>query len=55
MFHGCRRRCRRHFASFYLQSMIEFTVALHNAVARKFYLTMQSATFTVDIDGFQTD
>ena len=54
MFYGCRCR-RRHFVSFYLQSMIEFTVALDNVVARKRYLTMQSATFTVDIDGFQTD
>ena len=54
MFYGCRC-CRRHFVSFYLQSMIEFTVILHNSVARKRYLTIQSATFTVDIDGFQTD
>ena len=53
MFYGCR--CRRHFVSFYSQSMIEFTVALHNAAARKHYLTIQSDTFTVDIDGFQTD
>ena len=35
--------------------MIEFTVILHNAVARKNYLTIQSNAFTVDIDGFQTD
>ena len=35
--------------------MIEFTVILHNAVARKQYLTIQSATFTVDIYRFQTD
>ena len=47
--------CCRHFVSFYLQSMIEFTVVLRNAVARKRYLTIQSNTFTVDIDGFQTD
>ena len=53
MFYGCR--CRRHFVSFYLQSMINFTVVLHNAVARKCYFTIQSNTFTVDIDGFQTD
>ena len=43
------------FVSFYLQSMIELTVVFHNAVARKRYLTIQSNTFTVDIDGFQTD
>ena len=48
-FHHC------HFASFYSQSMIECKLALHNAVARKRYLTIQRATFTVDIDGFQTD
>ena len=53
MFYGCR--CRRHFVSFYLQSMINFTVVLHNAVARKRYFKIQSNTFTVDIDGFQTD
>ena len=44
MFYGCRRcycRCRCHFASFYLQSMIEFTVALHNAVARKPHMTIK--------------
>ena len=52
MLYGC---CCRHFASFHSQSMIEFTVALHNTVARKHYLTLHSATFTVDIDGFQTD
>jgi hypothetical protein len=40
MFYGCRHCRRRHFASFYLQSMIEFTVALHNAVARKPYMTI---------------
>ena len=51
MFYGCRH----HFASFYSQSMIEFTVELHNAVARKHYLTIHSATFTGNIDGFQTD
>ena len=55
MCYGCRRRCRRHFASFYSESMIEFTVTFHNAVARKSYLSIQSATFTVVIDGFQTD
>ena len=37
------------------QSIIEFTVILHNAVARKRYLTLQSATFTEDVDGFQKD
>ena len=49
--------CCRNFVSFYSQSMIEFTFTftLHNAVARESYLTIQSATFTVDIDGFQTD
>ena len=55
---GCRRhrcRCRRHFASFYSQSMIEFTVTLHNAVARKRYLSIQRNAFTVDIDRCQTD
>ena len=58
MFYGCRRcycRCRCHFASFYLQSMIEFTVALHNAVAKKPHMTIKRAAFTVDIVGFQTD
>ena len=35
--------------------MIEFKVTLHNAVARKSYLIIESATFTVDVDGFQTD
>ena len=55
MCYGCRRRCRRHFASFHSQSMIEFTVALHYVVARKSYLSIQSAAFTVDEDGFQTD
>ena len=58
MFYGCRScRCRRrrHFVSFYSQSMIDFTVTLHNAVARKSYLSIQSAAFTVVIDGFQTD
>ena len=56
MFYGCRCRCcRRHFVSFYLQSMIEFTVVLHSSLARKRYFTIQSNTFTVDIDGFQTD
>ena len=57
MFYGCRCRCRccrRHFVSFYLQSMIEFTVVLHSSLARKRYFTIQSNTFTVDIDGFQT-
>ena len=53
MFYGCHRRCRHHFASFYSQSMIEFTVSLCNAVARKSYLTIQSDTFTVDIDEFK--
>ena len=56
MFYGCRRRRRRrHFASFYSQSMIEFKLALHNAVARTSYLTIQRATFIADIVGFQTD
>jgi hypothetical protein len=54
MFYGCHSpRC--HFVSFYSQSMIEFTVALHNTVARKRFLAIHSATFTVDIVGFQTD
>jgi hypothetical protein len=35
--------------------MIEFTVTLHNAVARNCYLTIQSASFTVGVDRFQTD
>ena len=39
MFYGCR--CRHHFTSFNLQSMIEFTVALHNAVARKPDMTIK--------------
>ena len=52
MFYGC---CRRHFVSFYSQSMIDFKLALHYAVARKQYLTIQSNTFSVDIDRFQTD
>ena len=47
--------CCCHFVSFYLQSMINFTVVLHNALARKRYFTIQSNTCTVDIDGFQTD
>ena len=51
MFYGCRR----HFESFYSESMIEFTVTLHNAVARQRYLRIHSATFIVDIGGFQTD
>ena len=56
MFSGCRScRCRRHFVSFYSQSMIDFTVTLHNAVARKSYLSIQSAAFTVDNDRCQTD
>ena len=54
MFYGCCCRCC-HFVSFYSQPMIEFTLTLHNAVARKWSLTLQIATFTVDIDGFQTD
>ena len=54
MIYGCCfHRC--HIISFYSQSMIEFTLALHNAEARKQKLTIQSATFTVDIDRFQTD
>ena len=53
MFYVCCSHCQ--FVSFYLQSMKEFTVSLHNAVARKRYLTIQSATFTVDKDGLQTD
>ena len=55
MFYGCHRRRCRHFASFYSQSMIEFTVVSHNAVARKRYLTIQSATSTVDKELCQTD
>ena len=56
MFYGGRyRHCPRHFVSFYSQSVIEFTAASYNVVARKSYLSIQSATFTVDIDGFQTD
>ena len=52
MFHGCR--C--HLVSLYSQSIIEITVTLHNSVARKRYLPIQSATFTVDIDrGEQTN
>ena len=54
MFHSCRHR-RSHFVSFYSQSMIEFTVTLHNAVTRKHYFIIHSATFTVDIDGIQVD
>ena len=54
MFYGCRC-CRCHFELLTLQSMIEFTDALHNAVARKPYITTKRAVFTVDIDGFQTD
>ena len=50
MFYGC---C--HFVSFYSESMIEFTVILHNALARKHYLTIQSNTSAVALDGFQTD
>ena len=56
MFYGChRRRCRRHFELFTSQSMIEFTVVSHNAVARKQYLSTQSNAFTVDKDRCQTD
>ena len=40
MFYGCCR-CHRHFELFTLQSMIEFTVALHNAVARKPHVTIK--------------
>ena len=47
--------CFCHFVSFYSQSMVDFKVTLHNAVARKSYLSIQSATLTVVIDGFQTD
>ena len=54
MLYGCRfHRC--HFVSFNSQSMIEFTLALYSAVARKSYLTIQSNTYTVDRDEFQTD
>jgi hypothetical protein len=52
MSYGCH--CR-HIVSFYSQSMIEFTVALHNAVARKRYLTIHSNTCTVDIDELKID
>ena len=41
MFYGCRCRCRRHFELFTSQSMIEFTAALHNAVARKHHMTIK--------------
>ena len=42
MFYGChRRRCRRHFELFTSQSMIEFTVVSHNAVARKPHMTIK--------------
>jgi hypothetical protein len=54
MFYGCHH-CHHHFVSFYSQSMIEFTVTLQNAVARKPNMTIKSAAFTVDIDGFQAD
>ena len=37
------------------QILIEFTVTLHNAVARKRYQSKQSNAFTVDKDGCQTD
>ena len=50
-----RRNNHCHFVSFYSASMIEFTVTLQSAVARKHYLTIQSNTFTVDINRFQTD
>ena len=44
------------FVSFYSESMIEFTVALHkNTIVRKRYLIIHSATFNLDICGFQTD
>ena len=29
--------------------MIEFTITLHNKVARKCYKTIQSADFTIDV------
>ena len=49
MFYGCH--C--HFVSFNSQSMIEFTVILHNGVARKHYLRVHNVTFIVGIDGFK--
>ena len=51
MFYGCR--C--HLYHFIHNQMIEFTVTLSNTEARKRYLTIQSATFSVDIDGLQMD
>ena len=39
MFYGF---CCCHFVSFYSQSIIEFTVALHNTVARKPYMTIKN-------------
>ena len=36
-----------HFVSFYSQSMIEFTVTLHNAVARNLYLTVHDKNETI--------
>ena len=51
----CRRNKIENCHIISQQSLIEFKLALHNAVARKRYLTIQRATFTVDIDGFQTD
>ena len=33
--------------------MIEFKLALHNAVARKPYMTIKSSAFTVDDVGFK--
>ena len=47
--------CYHQVVSLYSQTMIEFTVTLHNTEARKCYLTICSATFTVDKDGFQMD
>ena len=45
MFYGCRHRCHycHHFASFYSQSIIAFTVTLHNAVARMSHMTIKKA------------
>jgi hypothetical protein len=47
--------CPCHFVSFHSQSRIEFTVTLHNAVAKNCYTTTWSATLSEDIDRFQID
>lgn len=43
------------FLSFYSQSIIEFIVKLHNAVARNCYKTRCSAALTEDVNGFQLE